>query len=97
MTPKATKSSVSHANRAQTERNSAGCFCATSNTCTPCVVLLFLVMKGEIKERWMLLCEQAANEQDPQKLLALVREINELLEAKERRLGILPPNNPSQD
>jgi hypothetical protein len=48
-------------------------------------------MKGETKERWLQLCEQAANEQNPQKLLALVKEINELLEAKERRLGVLPP------
>ena len=42
-------------------------------------------------ERWMELCAQAAVEQDPDKLLALVKEINDLLEAKERRLGILPP------
>jgi hypothetical protein len=40
----------------------------------------------------MLLCEQAANEQDPQKMLALVREINDLLEEKERRLGIFQPD-----
>ena len=37
-------------------------------------------------ERWMELCKQAAIEQDPQKLLALVEEINALLEKKERRL-----------
>jgi hypothetical protein len=48
-------------------------------------------MQGETKERWMELCAQAAVEQDPTKLMELVREINELLEAKERRLGILPP------
>ena len=47
-------------------------------------------MQGPTKERWMQLCEQAAIEQDPEKLLALVREINDILEAKERRLGILP-------
>jgi hypothetical protein len=41
-------------------------------------------------ERWMELCAQAAREQDPTKLMALVEEITELLEAKERRLGILP-------
>jgi hypothetical protein len=33
---------------------------------------------------------QAAVEQDPQKLLELAKEINDLLEAKERRLGITP-------
>lgn len=49
----------------------------------------------ENTERWTELCKQAAIEQDPKKLIALVKEINELLEAKERRLGILPNN--SQD
>jgi len=48
-------------------------------------------MQGEKKERWLELCAQAAVEQDPQKLMELVREINTLLEEKERRLGILPP------
>jgi hypothetical protein len=32
-------------------------------------------MRGEKKEKWMALCEQAANEQDPEKLMALVAEI----------------------
>lgn len=40
----------------------------------------------ENRERWMQLCEQAANEQDPEKLMELVAEITRLLEAKERRL-----------
>jgi hypothetical protein len=43
-------------------------------------------MKGKPKEHWMELCEQAANEQDPDKLVTLVKEINDLLEAKETRL-----------
>jgi hypothetical protein len=43
-------------------------------------------MKGEVKEHWMHLCEQAALEQDPEKLMQLVSEINRLLEEKERRL-----------
>jgi hypothetical protein len=38
------------------------------------------------KERWMELCEQAANEQDPQKLLDLVLEIDAALAEKEARL-----------
>ncbi|MGH9545017.1 MAG: hypothetical protein ACRD23_07355 [Terriglobales bacterium] len=38
------------------------------------------------RERWMQLCEQAASEQDPEKLMALIAEINQLLEAKQRRL-----------
>ena len=41
----------------------------------------------EDKERWRKLCEQAAIEQDPGKLLELVSEINRLLETKERRLA----------
>jgi hypothetical protein len=48
------------------------------------------------KERWLELCALAAVEQDPQKLTALVKEINDLLEAKERRLGILPPKEDSK-
>ena len=43
-------------------------------------------MKGEAKERWLHLCEMAANEQDPDKLVALVTEINRILEEKEQRL-----------
>jgi hypothetical protein len=43
----------------------------------------------ENTERWMELCGQAAVEQDPEKLMELVSEILELLEAKERRLRIL--------
>ncbi len=48
-------------------------------------------MQGERKERGMQLCEQAAVEQDPKKLMELVEEINALLEEKERRLAITPP------
>ena len=43
-------------------------------------------MQGEQRERWMQLSEQASAEQDPEKLLQLIREINRLLEEKERRL-----------
>jgi hypothetical protein len=42
-------------------------------------------MPGENLERWRELCALAAAEQDPDRLLALVREINTLLERKERR------------
>ncbi len=48
-------------------------------------------MKDKAKERWMELCEQAANEQDPAKLLELVKEINHLLDAKKKRLAADPP------
>jgi hypothetical protein len=40
------------------------------------------------KESWLKLCEQAANEQNPEKLMHLVAEIMRLLEEKEQRLKI---------
>jgi len=43
-------------------------------------------MKGETKERWLELCEQAANEQNADKLRELVIEIDRLLEQKHQRL-----------
>ena len=43
-------------------------------------------MTGETRERWMLLAEQAATEQDPDKLLKIVTELNQLLAEKEERL-----------
>jgi len=42
-------------------------------------------MKGHIEE-WKNLCEQAALEQDPQKLLDLTKKINNLLLGKRHRL-----------
>jgi hypothetical protein len=42
-------------------------------------------MQGANKERWRELCEQAATEQDPKKLLSLIEEIDKLLEAKQHR------------
>jgi len=44
-------------------------------------------MKGETKELWYQLCEQAAGEQDSAKLLELVKQINQLLEEKYQRLN----------
>lgn len=43
-------------------------------------------MQGPTGERWKQLCEQAAVEQDSQRLLELFREINRLLEEKQNRL-----------
>jgi hypothetical protein len=43
-------------------------------------------MQGERRERWQALCGQAAQEQDPDRLMELIRQINELLQAKEQRL-----------
>jgi hypothetical protein len=38
------------------------------------------------KARWVELCEQASVEQDPKKLMELVREITRLLDEKQERL-----------
>ena len=43
-------------------------------------------MQGEVKERWTTLREQAAAEQDTQKLMVLIQEINRLLEQKVQRV-----------
>ena len=43
-------------------------------------------MQGRDKELWQELCERAAIEQDPNKLLELIKEINRLLEEREQRL-----------
>jgi hypothetical protein len=40
----------------------------------------------ENKKKWRELCDQAADEQDPKKLAALILRINFMLEAKELRL-----------
>ena len=50
-------------------------------------------MKGEKLEQWRQLCELAAIEQDPERLIALVREINRLLEEKEQRLKPQQPTS----
>jgi hypothetical protein len=43
-------------------------------------------MQGAAKERWQELCELAAQEQDPEKLLQLTAEIVRLLDEKTERL-----------
>ena len=43
-------------------------------------------MQGPKRERWEELCRQAAEEQDPKRLLELTLEINRLLLEKEDRL-----------
>ena len=53
-------------------------------------------MQGELRERWMRLCEQAVTEEDPERLMELVSEINRILEEKERRLlGQVSASNPA--
>jgi hypothetical protein len=57
-------------------------------------------MRGKTRERWKELCAQAANERDPDKLIALVRQIIDL-EAKEnclnrKRAADPDPGDPDQ-
>ena len=55
-----------------------------------------MAMQENKKKKWMELCEQAADEQDPKKLAALILEINFMLEAKELRLtGKVPITQPA--
>jgi hypothetical protein len=54
-------------------------------------------MQAERKEQWLQLCELAANEQDSDKLLDLVKEMLRLLDEKEERLKkqkFETPNSP---
>jgi hypothetical protein len=44
-------------------------------------------MRGQTEERWRELCELATVEQDPERLMVLVREITRLLEEKQARLS----------
>ena len=46
------------------------------------------------KEKWMELCELAANEQDPNKFMALVTEIIFLLESNQQRVETSNPDSP---
>ena len=43
-------------------------------------------MDRETKERWLVLCEETAVEQDPARILVLVTEINRLLNEKQERV-----------
>ena len=47
-------------------------------------------MQGATKERWLILCEQATVEQDPAKMIQLIREINDLSAAKQQRVSAAP-------
>ena len=47
------------------------------------------------KEEWLELCQQAVDEKDPAKLMALVVEIDRLLDAKEQRLKARRPKTGS--
>lgn len=47
-------------------------------------------MQDKTLEHWEELCALAAKEQDSEKLMALIKEINRLLEEKEQRLKNKP-------
>jgi hypothetical protein len=47
-------------------------------------------MVWDKKESWIELCELAAQEKDPAKLMALIGEIDRLLESKEQRSAMAP-------
>jgi hypothetical protein len=51
----------------------------------------------EDKGKWFELCALAAREDDPEKLIALVREINHLLDEKQRRLDKARPHLPDAE
>jgi hypothetical protein len=57
----------------------------------------YLPVEGEKAEQWRVLCERAAIEQDPQRLLELAEEISRLLEEKEQRLSQQYANTHSAD
>lgn len=44
-------------------------------------------LENENKERWRELCKRASVEQDPDKFISIIRELNEVLEEKELRLN----------
>jgi hypothetical protein len=57
-----------------------------------CRKLFCFDMQDEKKQRWLYrLCELAADEQDPDKLLALVKEIIRVVEEKEEKQEHLKP------
>jgi hypothetical protein len=49
------------------------------------------------EEPWLQLCEQAAAEQDPTRLMELVKEIDRLLNEKEERLRTIRSRNGTAD
>jgi hypothetical protein len=52
-------------------------------------------MAWDRKESWVELCELAAQEKDPAKLMVLIGEIDRLLESKEQRV-IKAPSSTSE-
>lgn len=57
--------------------------------------LRYSPMRGDARERWQRLCEQAVVEQDPERLIELTSEITRLLEEKEKRLRSQKESKPT--
>ena len=55
----------------------------------PVEKVLAILPHVEDRERWMELAERASTEQDGKKLAALIKEITELLAAKQKRIDSL--------
>ena len=43
-------------------------------------------MQEKVKEDWLQLCEQVAIEQNPERMIELIRELNRMLDEKQQRL-----------
>jgi hypothetical protein len=56
-----------------------------------------LLVMVNSEERWRQLCAKAAVEQDPEKLMNLVKEISRLLDEKQSRNRIEPANPGQED
>jgi uncharacterized protein with von Willebrand factor type A (vWA) domain len=54
-------------------------------------------MPNDTEDRWKLLCEEAATENDARRLIELLQEINDLLEARRLRLRTQRAGNESSD
>jgi hypothetical protein len=59
--------------------------CNIAHIFWPVSITVLERMKDQTKERWFQLCQLAAVEEDPNKLLALVTEINTLLERRQQQ------------
>jgi len=55
-----------------------------------------MVMQGERLEQWQKLCQEAAGERDPERLMELIREIDRMLSEKEHRLNSASANTKSE-
>jgi hypothetical protein len=56
---------------------------------------LKMPLQENIQQQWMALCERAAVEKDPKKLLELVSEINRLLQVRKEHLVKAPDGDAS--